>query len=91
MDHKFKYLVGEIGEKANELWEQYPDVMEAVGKESVEAWKNGFKTGMRKGFTQTCVPAMAITALVGGVVFAVRKIKQHKETKKIEYAFEEFN
>ena len=81
MAYKYKYLVGEIGAKAEELWEQYPEVMDAVGHEAVRAWKIGYRQGASKTIT---IAMLMGAAMCGGVTFAINKIEKHVKAKATE-------
>lgn len=80
MDYEYKYLVGDIGEQVNELWEEYPDAMRAITDEAVRAYKTGFN----RGFIKSGAVIMIGGSILAGVVpFIVKKIKnREKKTKK---------
>lgn len=85
MSYECKYVVGEIAEKANEFYEERPDVMEAICSEAVRAWK----TGYRKGLAKSVVAGAIGGATIGMVILAVRKIKDRKKIEEPD-VFEEY-
>ena len=76
MTYKYKYLVGEIGEKADALYAEYPDVMEAVTKEAIRAWKTGFRRGFVKSGAIITVSGVALGAAAAVIH---NKIKNRKK------------
>lgn len=79
MKYEYKYLTGEMYNKAAKLFEEHPDVMIAYGKECGRAQVKGYQVGEAYG---TAIGVIVTGAIVGGTAFIVKKVKEHKRKKK---------
>lgn len=88
MKYESKYLVGEIGEKAEELYAEYPDVMMAIGKEAIRAYKTGFRIGFMETSGVIVLGGMIVGACAVTAVALTNKLRKKKEVPVNE--FEEY-